>query len=108
MAEKYRVLTGDNFHAYDDDDGADDCGSYDTQEEAIEAAKLIVDKSIRWERRCCEKPTDPDELYDQYTSFGDDPVISPDTEPHFSAWEYAKTRCAEICREPVPKKDNQN
>ena len=45
MAEKYRVLTGDNFHAYDDDDGADDCGSCDTQEEAIEAAKLIVDKS---------------------------------------------------------------
>jgi len=32
--------------------------------------------------------------------FGDDPVIRPDTEPHFSAWEYAKVRCADICLEP--------
>lgn len=108
MTGTYRVLTGDNFHAYDDDDGVDDCGSYDTQEEAIEAAKLIVDKSIRWERQFCEKPTDPEELYDRYTSFGDDPVISPGTEPHFSAWEYAKARCREICLEPIPTKENQN
>jgi len=70
MLQNHRVLTGDNFHAYDDDDGVDDCGTYETQEEAIAAAKSIVDKSIRWERRFCKNSADPEELYDQYTSFG--------------------------------------
>lgn len=103
MAEKYRVLTGDNFHAYDDD-GVDDCGSYDTQEEAIEAAKLIVDKSLRWERKQSNNPKDPNELLDRYMDFGDDPVIRPETNPHFSAWEYAKLRCADIC---IEQKENE-
>ena len=99
MSEKYRVLTGDNFHSYDDDEGSDDSGTYSTQEEAIEAAKLIVDKSLRWERKQSKNPADPNELYDRYMDFGDDPVIRPGTEPHFSAWEYAKSRCPEICQE---------
>jgi len=104
MSGEYKVLTADNFHAYDDDDGVDDCGSYETQEEAVVAAKLIVDKSLRWERRQSSNPGDPDELYDRYMDFGDDPVIRPDTEPHFSAWEYAKSRCADICRETFDNK----
>ena len=55
MTEKYRVFSGDNFHSYDNDDGVDDGGSYETQEEAVAAAKLIVDKSLRWERKLNKK-----------------------------------------------------
>lgn len=100
MSEKYRVLTGDNFHSYDDD-GVDDGGSFLTQEEAITAAKGIVDKSLRWERKQSNNPADPAELYDRYMDFGDSPVIRPETNPPFSAWKYAKWRCKEICLEPI-------
>jgi len=104
MTEKYRVFSGDNFHSYDNDDGVDDGGSYETQEEAVAAAKLIVDKSLRWERKLNKNPANPEELYDRYMDFGDDPVIRPDTEPHFSAWKYAKVRCVDICLEPFDRK----
>jgi hypothetical protein len=38
------------------------------------------------------------DLHDTYTSFGDDPFIrpAPDGEK-FSAWDYAKQRCDELC-----------
>ena len=100
MKLKYRILTGDNFHPYDENE-VDDDGAYPTQEEAIVAAKMIVDKSLRWERKQSRNSADPDELYDRYTDFGDSQVISPGTEPHFSAWDHAKTRCVEICREDM-------
>jgi len=95
----YRIFTGDNFHLYDETE-VDDGGTYATEEEAIAAARMIVDKSLRWERRNIRNKYDPDELYDQYTDFGDSPVIRPDTEPPFSAWDYARGRCVEICKEP--------
>ena len=101
MMEKYRVFTGDNFHMYDEDEVDDYSGAYVNREDALRAAKLIVDKSLRWERKQCKNPADPDELYDRYTDFGDSPVIRPDAEPPFSAWQYAKSRCADICHEPV-------
>ena len=95
----YRVYTYDNFHMYDeDDDGADCRGEYDTSEEALRAANKIVDNSLRWEHTQCKNPADSDELYSRYISFGDSPSIRPDTDPRFSASQYAKSRCAEICR----------
>jgi hypothetical protein len=100
MMNKYRVFSGDNFHPYDEDE-VDDSGAYPTAENALQAAKAIVDNSLRWERKQSKNPADPDELYDRYTDFGDSPVIRPDTNPSFSAWEYAKVRCIEICREPL-------
>jgi hypothetical protein len=103
MKSRYRIFTGDNFHPYDENE-VDDDGAYPTQEEAIVAAKMIVDKSLRWERKQSRNPANPNELYDRYTDFGDFPVISPGTEPHFSAWDYAKARCVEICREPLEEK----
>lgn len=101
MKKKYKIFTADNFHIYDEDDGTDPSGSYETQEEALVAAKEVVDKSLRWERSQSKDPTDPIELYDRYQDFGDSPVIRPETDPPFSAWDYAKTRCIDICKEPI-------
>lgn len=102
MKEIYRVYTYDNFHMYDeDDDGAELRGKYDTSEEALRAAKQIVDNSLRWERTQCKNPADSDELYSRYISFGDSPSIRPDTTPYFSASKYAKSRCVDICKDPV-------
>ena len=42
------------------------------------------------------------ELYNSYTSFGEDPFIRPSPRSRrFSAWEYARQRCEEICRNNV-------
>lgn len=106
MTEKYQIFTGDNFHPYDEDE-VDDGGKYSTQEEAIAAAKLIVDKSLRWERKQSNDPADLDELLDRYMDFGDSPVIRPDTNPPFSALEYAKGRCVDICKESMSDVDDE-
>lgn len=37
-----------------------------------------------------------DALYENYRDFGDDPYIN--AENAFSAWEYAKNKCNEICK----------
>jgi len=104
MTKEYRIFNGDNFHAYDDDDGAEAWEFYKTQEEAVAAARLIVDTSLRWERMLIKNPADPQELYDRYIDFGDYPVIRPETETRFSVWEYAKVRCVDICLEPFDRK----
>ncbi len=40
------------------------------------------------------------ELFDLFTGFGADPIIiAPDQQGHvlFSAWDYARPRCEELC-----------
>jgi hypothetical protein len=99
---KYMVLTADNFHAYDDDDGVDESGQFDTADEAIAAAKAIVDKSLRWElsSRAPAIMTGA-ELFDHWLDFGDSPGIrSPQGKPEaeFSASDYALKKAMEICQ----------
>lgn len=92
----YKILVYDNFH-YMDASESYEAGSYGTAEEAIAAAKKIVDNFLLAEYRSRMKAA---ELFKQYTSFGDDPHIAS-SDGHsvaFSAWQYAERRCAEICR----------
>ena len=98
---KYQVCTDDNFH-YTDETERIDGNSYDTYEEAVEEAKRIVDRSLRWERLQSYDPNDPDKLYDRYQDFGDDPFVRPGgPDRHFSAWDYAKERSKTIVREDI-------
>ncbi len=84
-----------------DEDERTEAGTYATAEEALEAAKEIVLRSLRWEY----KPgMTGDELYSNYQDFGDDPFITgPDPRPDFSAWSYAKSMCQTICEEESRK-----
>lgn len=100
----FRIYVGDNFHGYDEEDVSDG-GSFETYAEALEAASQIVDRSLRWERRQCKDPCDPEELYERYTDFGDSPVIRPEGSPLFSAWEYARSRVSQLCSEPFQGTD---
>jgi hypothetical protein len=70
-------------------------GEFDSAEAAIAAARRIVDRDLS----AAYKPgMTADELYDYYTSFGSDPFIrSNDCSCEFSAWNYARSRCSEIC-----------
>ena len=96
---RYRVMVDDNFH-YQDSDERWEQGSYETAEEALEACRSIVDRSLQEEY---EAGISAEALYVRYVRFGDDPFIvvvdGADGSVAFSAWNYAKERCRLICRE---------
>ena len=76
-------------------------GEFEAYEAALAAAKAIVDRSLAWEYR---PGMTVEELYSRYKSVGEDPFIKPcpDDQERFSAWDYAKKRCEEICTSPPP------
>ena len=94
---RYKVMVWDNFH-YQDSDERWEQGIYKTLEEAIAACRGIVDQSLAEE---CRPGISAEDLYDRYTSFGDDPSIvvldGMDDGATFSAWSYAKERCRVLC-----------
>jgi hypothetical protein len=91
---KYTLLCDDNFHFMDEEERVV-LGEFDSAEEAIAAAKQIVDRYLL---DAYSPDMTADALYDHYTSFGSDPFIrSDDRACHFSAWDYAKVRCQELC-----------
>ena len=101
---KYQIFIDDNFHYMDETERIKG-NSYDTYEEAVEEAKKIVDLSLREVRLQSKDPNDPDELYDRYKDFGDDPfVMLDDPDRHFSAWDFAKERCKTIVKEDIDDK----
>jgi hypothetical protein len=92
----YTVMVYDNYHYMNHDDAPYRLGDFDTCEAAVAACKRMVDDFLHAEH----KPDMPaGELWDIYTAFGDDPgILSPGDNCHFSAWDYARHRCEEICR----------
>jgi hypothetical protein len=89
----YRLLIDDNFH-YMDADHRYEHGVFETKEEAIAAAKAIVDEFLTLNH---EPGMTAEELYHAYTGFGDDPfIVGPEYRVLFSAWDYAKARSQEL------------
>lgn len=92
----FRVLVDDNFHLYDESE-RDVAGEYLTYDEALTAARAIVERSLR---HLWRPGMSADELYDMYMDFGDDPFIRPDNESaSFSAWGYAEDRANTLVAE---------
>jgi hypothetical protein len=90
---KYTVFVDDNYH-YMDKEARTKHGKFETLDAAVDAAKKIVDDGLLYD---CEPGMSASALYSRYTMFGEDPwVAGADTMP-FSAWEYARARCAIIC-----------
>jgi len=91
----YIVKVDDNYHHGDESERYTH-GRFADAEGALAACRMIVD-------RCLAEELKPGisaaELYSQYTSFGDDPfVVCVDAaQVRFSAWDYAKLRCDELC-----------
>ena len=92
----YTLLTADNVHVHDVSEG----GQYTTAEEAIAAAKAIIDKSLRWQiTSTASPPTTAESLFDSWQDFGDSPVVrSKGNAPRveFSPSDYAKQRAKDI------------
>jgi hypothetical protein len=95
-----RVLADDNFR-YMDASQRVEHGEYATYGEAFAVCKEIVDRFLRHE---CVPGMPARTLYFRYIMFGRDPFIvcgehGTDAQPGFSAWEYAKARCVDLCGE---------
>lgn len=94
MANSYQVFIDDNFH-YQDEDARYKLGDFETFEEAVAVCRKIVDEYLLENY----KPgMTAGELSVNYTNFGDDPFIIGEPVPfRFSAWDYARERCRQIC-----------
>lgn len=91
----YAVLVADNYH-YMDPESEYEVGRYETWKDAVERCKQIVDDSLKH----LQKPgMSPEQLWNQYAMFGEDPFIVPGDE-RFSAWEYAREQCAKMSGSP--------
>lgn len=94
----YVVMVDDNFH-YMDEDERYMLGEFADAGVAIEHCRRIVNEYLE----SAYKPgMQSSELWGSYTSFGEDPFIrSEDVTPvRFSAWDYARERCAAMCGAP--------
>jgi hypothetical protein len=93
----YRVMVDDNFH-YMDEDERWELGTFATADEALAACRKLVDD---WLAHNYKPGMAAVELYEQYTSFGDDPFIvtthGADKAINFSAWDYALERTQAMC-----------
>ena len=91
----WKVLVDDNFdHG---ESSLTPVWAYDTLDEAIADCKARVD---RWLMSQLEPGMGAKQLYDSYTTYGDDPWIlgpPPSKGVLFSAWDYARERCWAIC-----------
>lgn len=88
------VRAADNFHCMDEDETCTH-GEFVTWAEAVAAARMIVDRCLAEHHR---PGIAAEALFLQYTLFDDDPFIVPTPSgENFSAWDYAKARCAVLC-----------
>ena len=91
---RFEVFVDDNFH-YQDESERYKYGDYETYEKAVEVCKEIVDEELL---HLYKSGKNAAELYCSYTSFGEDPFIRPSPpKERFSAWNYARQRCEELC-----------
>lgn len=90
----FTVHVADNFHYMDDNETYTYCAC-PTWTEAVAAAREIVERFLAAEY---QPGMTAEMLFAKYTSFGEDPYIVPTLEgAGFSAWDYARRRCAEMC-----------
>jgi len=89
----FELFVDDNYH-YTDEQSRHRVGSFVSYKEALSKAKAIVDGFLERSR---QPGMTSDELFQGYAGFGEDPFIVPAGEPYFSAWDYARERCAELC-----------
>ena len=98
----------DDNYCYMDEDRRWKLGEFETYQEAVAAAKKVVDDCLVEHY----KPgTTAAVLYMGYKEFGDDPLITGEgpgiDSESFTAWEYAKLRCEELCN-PDLQTDTDN
>jgi hypothetical protein len=97
MSSGYKVMVDDNFQ-YMDERERWELGTYITIEGALAACRKLVDD---WLAHNYKPGMTADELYDHFTSFGEEPFIMtpPGEAPgvRFSARDYVRERVLTMC-----------
>lgn len=93
----FKVFVDDNYH-YMDKESRYSLGPFESYSEALARATAIVDAFLQ---QCHEPGMTSNELVESHIMFGEDPFIIPVPagEPRFSARDYARARCIELCRD---------
>ena len=102
----YKVVVADNYH-YMDESAHYVLGFFETADEALAAAKGIVDEFID---DAVKRGADAKGLYQGYVGFGEDPFIVPIGKAprvSFSAWGYAKERCEQLAGKAIPEQEGE-
>ncbi|SFN44782.1 hypothetical protein SAMN05660284_01512 [Formivibrio citricus] len=102
----YKLMVNDNYHYMDKDECYCD-GTYASAEEALAKARKIVDDFLA---DSYAPGMTAGALFFQYKSFGEAPWLAQTgDDPHvkFSAWEYAKQRCTELCGSNAPEPNQE-
>lgn len=91
----YEIQVDDNFH-YADSASRTTGPTFDSAEKAVAYCKSVVDQYLADQY---QPGMTAEALYGKYTLLGDDPfILSINSESvKFSAWDYARQRCTEIC-----------
>ena len=87
----YIVLVDNNSHYMDGSDRYV-LGTFETPEEAVVACTELIDRCLR---EAYFPGIESGDLWNTYAAYGDDPFIVGHS---FSAWDYARMRCEEMCR----------
>lgn len=93
--EIYEVFIEENSH-FGDENERYKSGEFADYDEALKHCKKIVDDFLEINYK---KAMTAEELYQLYTFFGEDAFIVGTSTGGFSAREYARKRCREICGE---------
>jgi hypothetical protein len=96
----YSVTRYDNGHFADSAEAPDPVGRYDTAEDALAAAKTVVDESLR---HLAAQSSSVDDLLDKYSDWGDSVSIRGHPRVDFGSWDYAKERAEAIFVEVNPE-----
>ena len=91
----YVVMVDDNYH-HGDANYRYQHGEFADAGVALEHCRKIVNGDLDEAHKL---GMSAEELWEQYMSFGEDPfILSADVTPvAFSAWDYARERCAQLC-----------
>ena len=90
---RYVVLVNENSHYMDESERYEQ-GRYPDCASALAVCKRMVDDFLAANGGGAKTA---DELFQLYTLFGEDPfIVTADPECAFSAWDYARLRCAAI------------
>lgn len=95
MSNQWFLKVYDNAH-YQDEDASHERGPYPSASHAIQAARAIVDASLREQKAHCHSAG---QLLQRYRQFGEDPMLIGPGDATFSAWAYAEARATQIFAE---------
>ncbi len=91
--KKYKVVTHEANYTPPDFGSLLPVGEFDTAEEAIKWLKLVIDKQLL---ASLNEGKTPKEIYDQFSLYGEIPIIQGEPRVYVQPYEYAKERISDF------------